>query len=45
MANVEINIAKRDQETKMVAGQLHWTSAKAVRYLGVSKVTMLNYVK
>jgi len=45
MESIETNKAKRDQETRMVNGEKYWTSAKAARYLGISKVSMLTYAR
>jgi hypothetical protein len=45
MENVKINKAKRDQETRMVAGQEYLTAAGAARYLRVSRVTVFTYAK
>jgi len=34
-----------DREVKIVAGQEYWTSGKAAAYLGISKMTIMNFAK
>jgi len=45
MESIETNKAKQDKETRWVAEKEYWTAAKAARYLGVSKVSVLTYAK
>ncbi|MDR2582330.1 MAG: helix-turn-helix domain-containing protein [Fibromonadaceae bacterium] len=33
------------RDVKIVGGQEYWTSGKAAEYLGIAKVTLLNYAK
>jgi excisionase family DNA binding protein len=36
---------KNDRETKLIAGKEYLTSGGAASYLGISKVSVLNYAK
>jgi hypothetical protein len=33
------------REVKTIGGKEYWTTSKAARHLGISKVALLNYVK